>query len=89
MAVLGMVVGIVRPPRDGAYRMRSGPSHSPYVGWMKWHHYTGLVFGVLSVTWAFSGRHVTRPPVHLSPHRSADRRPENGGCEDATRISSR
>ena len=55
MAVLGMVVGIVRLRVTGRYRMRSGPSHSPYVGWMKWHHYTGLVFGVLSVTWAFSG----------------------------------
>jgi len=55
MAVLGMVVGIVRLRVNGRYRLRTGPSHSPYAGWMKWHHYTGLIFGVLTVTWAFSG----------------------------------
>ena len=54
MSLLGMVVGVVRL-RVKKYRMRAGPSHSPYVGWMKWHHYTGLVFGLLSITWAFSG----------------------------------
>jgi hypothetical protein len=27
----------------------------PYSGWMRWHYVTGLVFGVFSVTWAFSG----------------------------------
>jgi hypothetical protein len=55
MALLGMVVGIFRLRVTTKYRLRSGPSHSPYVGWMKWHHYTGLVFGVLTITWAFSG----------------------------------
>jgi hypothetical protein len=54
MCVLGMVVGIVRV-RLARYRMRSGPSYSPYSGWMKWHHYTGLIFGVVTITWAFSG----------------------------------
>ena len=54
MCVLGMVVGVVRL-RIKKYRLRAGPSHSPYSGWMKWHHYAGLIFGVLSVTWAFSG----------------------------------
>jgi hypothetical protein len=28
---------------------------SPYRGWMKWHHYSGLVFGLVSFTWVFSG----------------------------------
>src|SRR5262249_18620335 len=28
---------------------------SPYRGWMRWHHYTGLAFGVVSFTWVFSG----------------------------------
>src|SRR6185369_12820472 len=30
-------------------------SHSPYSGWMKWHHYAGLIFGVVTFTWIFSG----------------------------------
>jgi len=28
---------------------------SPYRGWMRWHHYAGLVFGVITCTWIFSG----------------------------------
>jgi hypothetical protein len=55
MCVLGMVVGIIRLRVRERYRLRSGPAHSPYAGWMKWHHYAGLVFGVVTITWAFSG----------------------------------
>jgi hypothetical protein len=28
---------------------------SPYRGWLRWHHYAGLAFGVVSFTWIFSG----------------------------------
>ena len=28
---------------------------SPYVGWLQWHHYAGLLFGVVTFTWTFSG----------------------------------
>ncbi|OFV93692.1 MAG: hypothetical protein A3G76_00250 [Acidobacteria bacterium RIFCSPLOWO2_12_FULL_65_11] len=46
-AVLGMVVGIMqwKPTRP----------HIPYGGWMRWHHIGGLIFGVLTLTWVFSG----------------------------------
>src|SRR4029078_10565264 len=55
MTFAGLVVGIVRTRYPRQYRMRSGPSHSPYVGWMKWHHYVGLIFGIVTMAWAFSG----------------------------------
>ena len=55
MCVLGMVVGFIRLRVRARYRLRSGLSHSPYAGWMKWHHYSGLVFGLVTITWAFSG----------------------------------
>jgi hypothetical protein len=55
MALAGMIVGIVRLRFASRYRLRAGPSHSPYAGWMKWHHYAGLIFGVVTMTWAFSG----------------------------------
>jgi hypothetical protein len=55
MCVLGIVVGIVRLRVTRRYRLRSGPSYSPYSSWMKWHHYAGLIFGVVTITWAFSG----------------------------------
>lgn len=28
---------------------------SPYAGWMRWHHYAGLIFGATSLTFVFSG----------------------------------
>ena len=28
---------------------------TPYVGWLRWHHYAGLLFGVITFTWTFSG----------------------------------
>jgi len=28
---------------------------SPYRGWMRWHHYAGLLFGAVTLTWMFSG----------------------------------
>ena len=43
MCLLGLVWGVYTGVR------------SPYRGWMKWHHYAGLVFGVVSFTWVFSG----------------------------------
>lgn len=55
MCLAGLVVGIVRLRVRGRYRLRAGPSHSPYAGWMWWHHYAGLIFGVVTTTWAFSG----------------------------------
>jgi hypothetical protein len=55
MCLAGLVVGIVRLRPSRRYRLRSGSSYSPYAGWMKWHHYAGLIFGVVTTTWAFSG----------------------------------
>jgi hypothetical protein len=37
------------------FRHKGIRSHSPYSGWMKWHHYAGLLFGLLTITWVFSG----------------------------------
>ena len=43
LAVLGLVLGVVQSWR------------SKYAGAMRWHYVTGLVFGVFTATWAFSG----------------------------------
>ncbi len=47
LAVLGIVLGIVQ--------FRKKKPHIPYSGWMRWHYLSGLVFGVLTLTFAFSG----------------------------------
>lgn len=49
----GTVVGIMRWRFTHAYK--SG-SHSPYQGFMmRWHHITGLLFALVTLTWIFSG----------------------------------
>lgn len=53
LTLLGMVVGVWRWRFSG--RFRSG-SRSPYrEPWMRWHHLLGLVFGVMALTFIFSG----------------------------------
>ena len=48
LALLGIVLGIVQ------FRYRT-PVRLPYAGLMKWHYALGLFFGVLTLTWVFSG----------------------------------
>jgi hypothetical protein len=55
MCLTGIVVGVWRLGMKRRYRIKGALSHSPYAGWMRWHHYAGLIFGLLTCTWAFSG----------------------------------
>ncbi len=49
LTVTGLYVGIMR-----LRRLPSG-RWSPFKGWWFWHHMIGLVFGILTLTWVFSG----------------------------------
>jgi hypothetical protein len=53
LCVLGIVIGVYR--FSASRRFRRGTSMTPYVGWLQWHHYAGLLFGVFTFTWTFSG----------------------------------
>jgi hypothetical protein len=55
MCLAGMVIGVWRFSPSSRFRLKGVHSHSPYSGWMWWHHYAGLIFGFLSFTWAVSG----------------------------------
>jgi hypothetical protein len=55
MCLTGAVIGVWRYGLSPRFRHKGVRSHSPYIGWMKWHHYAGLLFGVLTITWVFSG----------------------------------
>jgi hypothetical protein len=55
MAVTGAVVGVWRYGLSARFRHKGVGSHSPYVGWMKWHHYAGLIFGLVTIAWVASG----------------------------------
>lgn len=55
-AAIGAVLGIW----IGVLRMRLRPRYTsgritPYRGWMRWHHLSGLAGGVFAVTWLASG----------------------------------
>ena len=56
LCLTGLVWGVWRFSTHSRYHLRGIPyAHSPYVGMLKWHHYTGLVFGAFTLTWVFSG----------------------------------
>jgi hypothetical protein len=44
---------------------------SPYAGWLKWHHYAGLLFGVATFTFLFSGL-LSMVPFDWSPGNGPD-----------------
>ena len=46
-ALIGLVLAVLQ------FRRRS--PHIPYKGWLRWHYITGVVFGVFTLTWVFSG----------------------------------
>jgi len=49
LTIVGLYIGIkqLKRRRNGRY--------SPYRGFALWHHYAGLIFGVLTLTWLLSG----------------------------------
>jgi PepSY-associated TM region len=57
-AILGLIAGVWR--WSTARR-----TWSPYRGSMRWHHGAGLLFGTLTLTWAFSGL-LSLEPGHYS-----------------------
>lgn len=55
MCLAGIAWGFWRiAPRRG-YRLRDHRQWTPYSRWIRWHHYLGLVFGVTTMMWVFSG----------------------------------
>jgi len=55
MCIAGIAWGLWRLAPMRGYRLRDHRQWSPYAGWMRWHHYAGLIFGVVTTTWIFSG----------------------------------
>ena len=55
MCIVGIMWGLWRVAPFRGYRLRNHRQWSPYAGWMRWHHYAGLIFGLVTTTWIFSG----------------------------------
>jgi hypothetical protein len=70
ICLLGITIGLYRFSVDR--RFKRGTSFTPYAGWLRWHHYAGLGFGVIAFTWTFSGL-LTMTPWNLFPDSSPSR----------------
>ena len=55
MALAGFVWGLWRLSPRQRYRLKRQPSRTPSAGLVKWHYYAGLIFGLTTITWVFSG----------------------------------
>ena len=54
-AILGVTIGIWMYSPSKRYRNADVPTSIPYRGQKRWHTVLGLIFGVATATWAFSG----------------------------------
>jgi hypothetical protein len=52
LAVIGIVIGFIKFRWTRPFKWSTA---IPYAGWMRWHYITGMVFGVFTLTFAFSG----------------------------------
>jgi hypothetical protein len=52
LAILGLVLSVTQLRKVRPFRFAAA---IPYTGWMRWHYISGAVFGVFTLTWAFSG----------------------------------
>lgn len=55
MALFGVLVGILMYSPSKRYHFPEGSSSIPYAGQKRWHTMLGLVFGLVTCTWVFSG----------------------------------
>ena len=52
MALLGLILGVTQFRRTQPFELKRA---IPYRGLMRWHYILGVVFGVFTLTWVFSG----------------------------------
>ena len=87
MCLTGLVAGIWRISPGARFRQKGVTSHSPYSGWMRWHHYSGLLFGLVSFTWIFSGA-MSVNPFGWSPGTGATREQREAVTGGSLKIES-
>jgi hypothetical protein len=64
-AISGLWIGIMRWRRNPP----PGKPSVPYRGLMRWHYFTGIIFGLCMLTWVFSGL-LSMNPGKLNPSRA-------------------
>ncbi len=66
MTLAGFIWGLWRFSPSERYRLKSDSHGSPYAGLMRWRHFAGLILGLTSLTWIFSGL-LSMDPWNWSP----------------------
>jgi hypothetical protein len=85
-ALIGIVIGVWRYSPSKKYRFDGTPSSLPYRGQKWWHAVFGLVFGVATVTWTFSGLMSLDPFPRVDPRgQQAARATQGPGVPGALR----
>ncbi len=78
LTLFGLYLGVWQLRRKSDDKL-----HSPYRGWKYWHHVPGLIFGVLVLSWVFSGLMSMQPWGFLeSDDFGAEVRQVRGGSPD-------
>jgi hypothetical protein len=72
-ALAGVIIAIWMYSPSKQYRYSGAPSSIPYRGQKRWHMVLGLIFGIATATWAFSGM-LSMDPFPRSAPRGAGRR---------------
>lgn len=54
LTITGLWIGVLRYRWRG-YALKRGRARTPYLGWKQWHHWGGLLFGTVTLTWMVSG----------------------------------
>lgn len=52
LAIMGLFLGVTQFRRTRPFNLTRA---IPYQGWLRWHYIFGSVFGVVTLTWVFSG----------------------------------
>ena len=73
-AILGVVIGLWMYSPSRKYRYAGTATSIPYRGQKRWHTVFGLIFGVATVTYAFSGM-LSMDPFPSFNDRSQQRQP--------------
>ena len=58
IAIAGLLLGVTQ---FRWRRARRAQPRIPYTGWLRWHYLTGVVFGLVTLTWVFSGMLSVQP----------------------------
>jgi hypothetical protein len=84
MCITGLVWGVWRFSPFARFRIKRVPSRTPYAGMMMFHHYAGLIFGVITLTWTYSGL-LSMGPFHWFEE-PADSRPAGPAPRERMRL---